>query len=96
MFITGMKAVKNGEKLPEIYKTIKGIQISSLILGDSAFPHHTWLQKPFTCANPTEKQSYFNFRLSRARMVTECAFGQIKGRWGVICRKCEASQEFAN
>ena len=85
--------INNGEKLPEIYKTIKGIQISPLILGDSAFPHHTWLQKPFTCANPTDKQSYFNFRLSRARMVTECAFGQLKGRWRVLYRKCEASQE---
>ena len=26
-------------------------------------------------------------------MVTECAFGQLKGRWTVPCRKCEASQE---
>ena len=63
------------------------------MLGDSAFLHHTWLQKSFTCANPTDKQSYFNFRLSRARMVTECAFGQLKGRWRVLYRKCEASQE---
>ena len=45
MFITGMQAVNNGEKLPEIYKTIKGIQIPLLILGDSAISHHTWLQK---------------------------------------------------
>ena len=83
MFISGMLAVSrynNGEKLPEIYETIKGIQIPPLILSDSAFPHHTWLQKPFTCANPTDRQSYFNFRLSTARMVTECAFRQLKGR----------------
>ena len=46
----------NEEKLPEIYKTIKGIQIPPFILGDSAFPHHTWLQKPFTCANPTKNK----------------------------------------
>ena len=26
-------------------------------------------------------------------MVTECAFGQLKGRWRVLYRKCEASQE---
>ena len=37
--------INNGEKPPEIYKTIKSIQIPPLILGDSAFPHHTWLQK---------------------------------------------------
>ena len=26
-------------------------------------------------------------------MVTECAFGQLKGGWRVVCRKCEVSQE---
>ena len=26
-------------------------------------------------------------------MVTECAFGQFKGSWRVLYRKCEASQE---
>ena len=26
-------------------------------------------------------------------MVTECAFGQLKGRWTLPCRKCGASQE---
>ena len=26
-------------------------------------------------------------------MVTECAFGQLKGRLRVLYRKCEASQE---
>ena len=71
---------------------MKGIQIPPLILGESTFAHHTWLQKPFTCANLTDKQSYFNFRLSRARTVTECAFGQLKGHWRVLYQKCEATQ----
>ena len=26
-------------------------------------------------------------------MVTECAFGQLKGSWRVLYRKCEPSQE---
>ena len=33
--------INNGEKLSEIYKTIKGIQMTPLMLGNSAFPHHT-------------------------------------------------------
>ena len=37
------KLYHNGEKLPEIYKTTKGIQMPPIILGDSPFPHHTWL-----------------------------------------------------
>ena len=63
------------------------------ILGDSAFPFKTWLTKPFTNAVLTPQKHYFNYRLSRARMVTECAYGQLKGRWWVLERKCESPSE---
>ena len=62
-----------------------------MIVGDSAFPMATWLMKPYTNAVLTPKQRYFNYRLSRARMVTEGAYGQLKGRWRVLLRKCENS-----
>ena len=63
------------------------------MLGDSAFPHHTWLQKPFSNAVLSEKQSYHNYRLSRGRIVVECAFGRYKGRWRVTHRKQECHPE---
>ena len=87
------QGIASGQKLPVINKIIRETAIPPIILGDSAFPHHTWLQKPYTNANLTEKQSYFNYRLSRARMVTECAFGQLKSRWRVLYRKSEVSQD---
>ena len=48
------------------------------------------MMKPFTNSVLTKEQRYFNYRLSRARMIIEGAFGQLKGRWRVLMRKCES------
>ena len=63
--------------LPEIQKVVKlpngsELQLPPILLGDSAFPHHVWLQKPFGKTTLSRKQPRFNYCLSRARMVTEC------------------------
>eukprot|EP00795_Rhopilema_esculentum_P015916 gene15916-7250_t len=72
---------------------VDGSEIAPLLLGDGAFPFHTWLMKPYSNAYLTPQQRYFNYRLSRARMVTEGAFGQLKGRWRILLRKCESRPE---
>ena len=85
--------IQNGSLLPKVGKKIGTLFIPPLVIADSAFPFMTWLRKPFTDAVLSEKQRYFNYRLSRARMVTESAYGQLKGRWRVLLRKCESSSE---
>ena len=85
--------IKNQDYLPKIGKKVGSLLVPPLILGDAAFPLQPWLMKPCTNANPTLQQRYYNYRLSRARMVTEGAFGQLKGRWRVLLRRCECSQE---
>ena len=85
--------IKNQDYLPKIGKKVGSLLVPPLILGDAAFPLQPWLMKPCTNANPTPQQRYYNYRLSRARMVTEGAFGQLKGRWRVLLRRCECSQE---
>ena len=60
-----------------------------ILLGDSAFPFETWLMKPFSKAVLSKKETNINYRLSRARMVVEGAYGQLKGRWRLLLRKSE-------
>lgn len=79
--------------IPSIGKADGDINIPPLMVGDSAFPLRTWLMKPFTNSVLTAQQRYFNYRLSRARMVSEGAYGQLKGRWRVLLRKSESSRD---
>ena len=85
--------IKQGNVVPQIAERVGGVDVPPVVLGDSAFPIQSWLMKPFTNAVLTPKQRYFNYRLSRARMVTEGAYGQLKGRWRVLHRRCESSPE---
>lgn len=86
--------VQQGTVISNIAKVIDGIRVSPLKKGDSAFQFSTWLMKPYTNAILSQKQRYFNYRLSRARMVTEGAYGQLKGRLRILLRKCENRPEY--
>lgn len=82
-----------GGYIPEMGKSVGDVTVPPLIVGDSAFPLCTWLMKPYTNAVLSPQQRYYNYRLSRSRMVTEGAYGQLKGRWRVLFRKCESTRD---
>ena len=63
--------IQKGNYLTQIAKKVDSQDVPPLVVGDSAFPFASWLMKPSTNAILTEKQRYFNYRLIRARMVTE-------------------------
>jgi hypothetical protein len=85
--------ITSGETIPLISKKIGQSNVPPLIVGDSAFPFTVNLMKPYSRGILNEKQRYYNYRLSRSRMVTECAYGQLKSRWRVLYKKCECSKE---
>lgn len=87
------KNITENNYVPSIAQDVNGINVAPLVLGDSAFPLSPWLMKPYTNATLTVQERYFNYRLSRARMITEGAFGQLKSRWRVLLRKCDSSHE---
>lgn len=85
--------ITSGNAIPQVSKKMGNSDVFPFLVGDSAFPLSVYLMKPFTDGEPNEVQKYFNYRLSRSRMVVESAFGQLKSRWRVLFKKCESSKE---
>lgn len=68
-----------------------------VFIGDEAFPLRTYLMRPFPRRRTQENSmaSYFNYRLSRARMTVECAFGISAARFRILLKAIETKVENA-
>ena len=63
-------------------------------VGDSAFPKHSWLIKCFNEETRDPKERYFNEKLCSARVVTENAFGMLKGRFRFLYKNGMSLTQF--
>ncbi|XP_065435901.1 uncharacterized protein LOC135979501 isoform X1 [Chrysemys picta bellii] len=70
--------LQEGIYFPDHKITVGDVEMPVVILGDPAYPLMPWLMKPYTGVLDREKE-LFNYRLSKCRMVVECAFGRLKG-----------------
>lgn len=79
---------EKGKLFPPITRNIAGVDVPVVILADSAYPLLPWVMKPYTDMGAlTREEKTFNYRLSRARMVTENAYGRLKGRWRILLKR---------
>ena len=64
------------------------------MIGDSAYAIQSWLMKPFTHnSDLTSQQRNYNYRLCRARIVVENAFGRLKARWRRLTKRNDMHTE---
>ena len=80
-----------GTLVPQSVQILAGVPVPVVILGDPAYPLLPWLLKPYPGTGLSTKASKFNTRLSRARVVVECAFGRLKGRWRSLLKRNDVS-----
>ena len=80
--------IQAGQALPNSYLRLD-LCHRSMSFGDSRTPpspQHAWLVKALPNTNDPKKR-YFNTKLCGARVLTENAYGMLKGRWRFIYKK---------
>ncbi|KAG6927247.1 hypothetical protein G0U57_010146, partial [Chelydra serpentina] len=85
------RRLQEGIYFPDQKITVGDVKMPLVILGDPSYPLMPWLMKPYTGALDSDKE-LFNYRLSKCRMVVECAFGRLKGRWHSLLTHSDLSE----
>ena len=84
------KSIISGGVVPDRTINLENSGAIPLVtVGDSAFPRHPWLIKAYNKETEDPQQKYFNKKLRSARVVTENAYGMLKGRWRILYKKTE-------
>ena len=88
------KGIEHNRILPNKTECISGVHVPLYMIGDSAYPLKSWLMKPFPHnTDLNEGQRNYNYRMCRARIVSEIAFGRLKARWRRLLKRNEMCVE---
>jgi hypothetical protein len=68
-------------------------EVPHMIVGDGGFPLSKYLLRPYKKDSEEISKKVFNYRLSRARRVSENAFGIWAARWRILHSVIDGDQE---
>ena len=86
------KKLQSGQLNIPMPSALKGQHIKTpyFFIGDDAFPLTSNLMKPFSRSlKLTPAKEIYNYRLCRARMTVECAFGRLANRFRIFHKPIE-------
>ena len=72
---------------------VRGSALPYVIVADDAFPLKTYLMKPYPFRGVPFEKRVTNYRISRARRVSENAFGILGNRFGIFLSAIQLSPE---
>lgn len=76
-------------------KLVGDTELPFVIVADDAFPLKPNIMKPYASRGLTREKRIFNYRLSRARRISENAFGILANRFRVFLTPMQLSTESA-
>lgn len=93
------RRIENGSlKLPNETKLPNSNIVTPFVfIADEAFPLRNYLMRPFPRRQSQENEkAYYNYRLSRARMTIECAFGIMSSKFRILLKAIETTAKNAD
>ena len=67
-----------------------------VIVGDEAFALSQHVLRPYLSRNLDVARRIYNYRLTRARIIVECAFGIVCNKWRIFRRAIDARPDFCD
>lgn len=75
---------------------VDGPKMPFVLVGDEAFALSDHVLRPYARKNLSQAKRVFNYRLTRARRMVECAFGILANKWRIFHRPIDVKPDFCD